>query len=476
MKEENRLYIAGSWVPASGHGRIEVISPSTGERVYSVPEATEEEIASAVAAARAVHDAGTWSSAPVSERSAALVRFADALGRDLDGLKVTLATEMGAPVSRGTEGAASVGLAKFYAAVADQLVLEEERSGAFRPSIIQHLPIGVVAAVIPWNAPIYTAVGKFAPALLAGCPVILKPAPETAYSAYVLAEAVDAADLPAGLVSVLPASRERSEYLVSHPGIDMVSFTGSTATGKRIGAIAADQLKRISLELGGKSAGVVMPEVDLAASMPAIVNGTMANCGQVCALLSRVLVPRTRRDEFVEAFTSALDELVIGDALDPATNLGPLVAERQFKKVMEYIEIGKQEGARIVRGGGRPEGLDQGYFVEPTVFVDVDNDMRIAREEIFGPVISVIDYETVDDAVRIANDSAYGLSGAVFGSDRESSLAVAKRLMAGTVTVNTSIDFDFDMPFGGFKCSGIGREFGGVDGIMHYTEPRAIGV
>lgn len=476
MERKDELYIAGAWVRAAGQERIEIINPSTEEAAFSVPEATEAEIDTAVGQARAVLDSGEWSSRPIVDRVAAVSRFAEALGARA-GLNETLAAEMGTPISRATEVQGTVGMVQFYCAVAGQVPFEEQRSGAFRPSLVQRAPVGVVAAVVPWNAPIYLAVGKVVPALLAGCPVVLKPAPETAFSAYAIAEAADAAGFPPGLFSLVPAGRERSEYLISHPGVDKSSFTGSTATGQKIASIAIQQFKRFSLELGGKSAGIIMPDADLAAALPAILNGTMTwNAGQVCALLSRVLVPRALVGDFLDAYLPEAGKIVVGDALDPKTEMGPLVAKRQQTRVLNYIEAGKQEGARIVLGGGRPAGLDKGWFIEPTVFIDVDSSMRIAREEIFGPVISVLTYDTVDEAVALANDSTYGLSGAVFGSDKDAAIAVASRLRAGTVTVNTSLDFDFNMPFGGFKCSGMGREYGGVDGILNYTEVRAIGV
>jgi len=476
IQTKDELYIGGRWASASGTGRIEMVSPSTEQPVYSVPEATEAEIDSAVRAARQVFEAGTWSALTPGERAGHLFRFAEALNDRAGTLKVTLANEMGAPVGTAREVEAAAGLTQFFSAHAEKVPFEETRPGAFRPSVIDRIPVGVVAAVVPWNSPLFLLMQKVAPALLAGCPVIIKPAPETSYSAYAVAEALDAAGLPAGVVSVLPAGRERSEYLVSHPGIDKISFTGSTATGRRLGVIAAGQFKRIGLELGGKSAGIVLPDADFGESMPAIVNGTTINSGQACSLLSRVLVPRTRRDEFIEAFSAALDRLVVGDALDPATTLGPIVSRRQYDRVLGYIDLGVQEGARIVRGGGRPAGAGRGYLIEPTVFADAGNHMRLAREEIFGPVISVIDYDSVDEAVSIANDSPYGLSGAVFGPDPDTALAVARRMRTGTVTVNTSIDFDFDAPYGGFRSSGIERELGGIEGILGFTETRAIGL
>ncbi|MEU2873825.1 aldehyde dehydrogenase [Streptomyces olivoreticuli] len=476
IQSKDELYIAGRWVSAGGTERIEMTSPSTEQLVYSVPEATEAEMDTAVRAARQVFEAGTWSARTPGERADYLFRFAEVLAGRADELKVTLANEMGAPVGTAREVEAAAGLTRFFAAHAERVRFEERRGGAFRPSAIDRLPVGVVAVVVPWNAPLFLLMQKVAPALLAGCPVIIKPAPETSYSVYALAEALDAVGLPAGLVSVLPAGSERAQCLVSHPGVDKISFTGSTATGRRLGVIAAEQFKRIGLELGGKSAGIVLPDADFGASMAAIVNGTTVNSGQACSLLSRILVPRVRRDEFIETYCGALDQLVVGDALDPATTLGPIVSRRQYERVTGYIDLGVKEGARLVRGGGRPTGADRGYLIEPTVFVEADNQMRIAREEIFGPVICVIDYDGVDQAVSIANDSPYGLSGAVFGPDPDAALAVARRMRTGTVTVNTSIDFDFDAPYGGFKSSGIGRELGGVEGILGFAETRAIGL
>ncbi|MEU3986693.1 aldehyde dehydrogenase family protein [Streptomyces sp. NPDC026672] len=473
---KQELFIAGTWIDARDHGTLTIVDPNTEEPVYTVPEATRADVDRAVAAAREVLESGSWEALGVEKRVAHLLRFADELERRAPEMTTQLAHEMGTPLSGAREVAGAIGLTRHFASVAGGVGFSERRAGAFRPSLVDRVPVGVVAAVVPWNAPVFLTVQKMVPALLAGCPVIVKPAPQTAYSAFGIAEAVAAAGLPAGTVSVLPADREVSEYLATHPGVDKVSFTGSTATGRRIMELAAGDIKRVGLELGGKSAGIVLPDADFAAVMPAVVGGTMCNSGQACTLLSRLLVPRERAEEFLTAYAAALDEIVVGPALDPASVLGPLVSRAQYEKVMGYIESGLDEGARLVRGGGRPAGQERGHFVEPTVFADVTPDMRIVREEIFGPVISVLTYDTLDEAVRIANDTPYGLSGAVFGPDTDAAVAVARRLRAGIITVNSAMDFDFDAPFGGFGASGTGRELGGADGILAFTEARTIGV
>ena len=471
LVQRDDVFVAGEWVPATSGRYIEVVNPATEELAYRVQEPARAEVDAAVAAAREALK-GEW---PVGERKAALLRFADELEKRDGAITEAVRNEMGAPVNRQSEVQAAVGLTRFLASLADRLQLEERREGAFRPSLIRRVPVGVVAAVVPWNAPLFLALQKAIPALLAGCPVILKPAPETAYDSFVLAEAFEAAGLPHGMVSILPADREIAEYLVSHPGVDKISFTGSTATGRRIAEIAGREFKRVTLELGGKSAGIVLPDADFQAITPALITGTTVNSGQACSLLSRILVPRERRDEFMAAYSAALDRVIVGDPLDDRTTLGPLVSLRQYERVLSYIELGREEGATLAYGGGRPAGSATGYFVRPTVFTGVDNAMRIAREEIFGPVICVIDYDTVDEAIDIANDSPFGLSGAVFG-DPERAVAVAMRVRAGSQTVNTAVDFDFDAPYGGFKASGTGRELGGVEGVMSFTEPLTVGV
>ncbi|MBM9504419.1 aldehyde dehydrogenase [Actinacidiphila acididurans] len=469
------VYVAGRWIPATSGRWIDIVSPSTEQLVYRVQEAGRAEIDAAVTAARRVADSGTWASVPPAERAKALLRFADAVEARGAEIATAVTNEMGAPVNRPSEVDGAVGLTRYLASVAAGLPFEEHVPGVFRPSIVRRVPVGVVAAVVPWNAPLFLALQKVVPALLAGCPVLVKPAPETAYDSFVLADAFDAAGLAEGVVSVLPADREGSEYLVAHPGVDKISFTGSTATGQRVAGIAARDVKRVTLELGGKSAAVVLPDADLAAAMPALVTGTTINSGQACSLLSRVLVPRARHEEFMAGYTEALDAVVVGDPFDPATTMGPLVSRRQYERVLSYVRLGAEEGATAAYGGTRPDGPARGYYLRPTVFTGVDNGMRIAQEEIFGPVICVIAYDTVDEAVRIANDTPFGLSGAVFGPQEEA-VAVASRVRAGSQTVNSAIDFDFAAPYGGFKSSGTGRELGGAEGILGFTEALTIGV
>jgi betaine-aldehyde dehydrogenase len=317
------------------------------------------------------------------------------------------------------------------------------------------------------------ACAKLAPALLSGSTVVFKPAPETPLDANVLAEIFTEAGLPQGVLSVVPAGREVGEHLVNHPDVDKVSFTGSTAAGRKIGAACGAHLKRFSLELGGKSAAILLDDTNLEESIPLLLPNAIMNNGEACISLTRILAPRHRYDEVTEALVDQVRAMKVGDALDPATEVGPLVAERQRDRVENYIRVGQEEGAKVAVGGGRPAGIDKGWFVEPTVFVDVDNSMRIAQEEIFGPVLSVIPYDDDADAVRIANDSEYGLCGGVFTGDNDRGLAVARQVRTGTYMVNSSIPIDFSSPFGGYKASGVGREFG-EDGLELFLEKKTI--
>ena len=303
--------------------------------------------------------------------------------------------------------------------------------------------------------------------------MVFKPAPETPLDANVLAEIFVEAGLPAGVLNVVPAGREVGAHLVNHPGVDKVSFTGSTVAGRAIGAACGQNLKRVSLELGGKSAAILLDDADLAESIPLLLPNAIMNNGEACISLTRILAPQDRYNEVTEALVEQVRAMKVGDALDPATEVGPLVAERQRDRVENYIRIGQEEGAKVAVGGGRPEGIDKGWFVEPTVFVDVDNSMRIAREEIFGPVLSVIPYTDEADAVRIANDSDYGLCGGVFTGDNDRGLAVARQVRTGTYMVNSNIPIDFSSPFGGYKASGVGREFG-EDGLELFLEKKTI--
>jgi betaine-aldehyde dehydrogenase len=340
------------------------------------------------------------------------------------------------------------------------------------PSEVRKVPIGVAAGIIPWNVPLFISMLKLAPAMIAGCTMVLKPAPEAPLDSYLLAQMLTDAGLPPGVVNIVAAGREVGEYLVTHPDIDKVSFTGSTAVGRRIGALCGERLRPVTLELGGKSAAIVMEDADLETTIAGLMPNTMMNNGQACVAQTRLLAPKSRYDEIVDAASEWVGALKVGDALDAETEVGPLVAERQRERVEGYIASGREQGARVTVGGGRPAGLDRGWFVEPTVFADATNDMRIAREEIFGPVLTIIPYDGIDDAVRIANDSDYGLSGSVWGADSDAAAGVARRMRTGTTNVNTFM-LDGCSPFGGFKSSGLGRELG-PEGLEAYLESQSI--
>jgi aldehyde dehydrogenase (NAD+) len=333
-------------------------------------------------------------------------------------------------------------------------------------------PVGVVAAITPWNAPLVLLCYKVAAALAAGCTVVSKPAPETPMDAYILAECLEAAGLPPGVFNVIPAGREVGDHLVRHPGIDKVAFTGSTAGGRKVAAAAAERFTRVSLELGGKSAAIVLDDAPVADVLASLVPFSMPITGQVCFALTRVLVPERRKAELLEAYVEAVQNVQVGDPFDPATQMGPLTMARQLDRVQGYIGKGVAEGATLVTGGGRPDDQPRGYFVEPTVFDNVESGMTIAQEEIFGPVVSFITYDGVDDAVAKANDTIYGLHGAVYSADPERGYEVARRVRSGSVTVNGMI-VDFKMPFGGFKQSGVGRE-GGIEGLDPYFELKTV--
>ncbi len=475
MKSYDRLFIGGDWVEPSSSAVFDVVSPTNEELVGRVPEAQNADIDKAVAAAREAFDHGPWPHMTPGERAVILTKAAEAIRNDLQGISELISNEMGSPVSWGmmAQVLAPTMIMDYYAGLGSTFAFDTVKDGLLGPVMVAKEPVGVVAAITPWNVPLFLAAAKLSPALLAGCTVVFKPAPETPLDANVLAEILADAGLPKGVLSVVPAGREVGDYLVNHPGVNKVSFTGSTAAGRKIGAACGANLKRFSLELGGKSAAILLDDVDLAATMPLMMPNAIMNNGEACISLTRILAPRDRYAEVTEALVESVRALKVGDALDPATEVGPLVAERQRDRVEGYIRLGEEEGAKIAIGGGRPDGLDKGWFVDPTVFVDVDNSMRIAQEEIFGPVLSVIPYDDEADAVRIANDSDYGLCGAVFTGDNDRGLNVARQVRTGTYMVNSNIPIDFSSPFGGYKASGVGREFG-EDGLELFLEKKVI--
>jgi betaine-aldehyde dehydrogenase len=360
-----------------------------------------------------------------------------------------------------------------WAELARTFPFEELRPGALGPVVVRKEPVGVSAGIIPWNVPLFIVALKLGASLAAGSPMILKPSPETPLDGYILGEIFDEIGLPKGMVSILPAGREVGEYLVRHPGVDKVTFTGSTAAGRKVGAICGEQLKRVTLELGGKSAAIILDDADLATALPTLMPSALMNNGQACVAQTRILAPRSRYSEVVDAVAEAVKATTVGDPSDPTVQVGPLVAERQRERVLGYIEKGNAEGAKLAVGGGRPKDLDKGWFVEPTLFVDVDNSMTIAQEEIFGPVLTVIPYADQAEALRIANDSDYGLSGSVWTADVERGIDVARQVRTGTYGVNSMATIDIHQPFGGFKASGLGREFG-AEGLSAFLETKTI--
>ena len=478
MLEYSSLFIDGEWRPPSGAASFEVVSASTGERIGAVPRAERADADSAVAAARrAFDDPQGWSSWEPARRGSVLRRFAEALERRGTEIARRVSMQNGMPISVSSVGEAGLPpmMLRYYAELAEATPVESTgpglRSGV---TTVRREPVGVVAAIAPWNAPQALSAFKYAPALAAGCAVVLKPSPETVLDAQLIAEAAMAAGLPPGTLSILPADRDVSAYLVGHPGVDKVAFTGSTAAGRVIAEVCGRLLRPVTLELGGKSAAVLLDDVDLAdpalaAALPA---ATVANSGQTCYLGTRVLVPAHRHDEIVDYLAAVIGSMPVGDPLDPATRLGPLVSAQQRDRVEGYIAAGRRQGGTVVTGGRRPRWAQAGWFLEPTIFTGLNNSSTLAREEIFGPVLTVIPYDDPDDAVRIANDSEYGLGGTVWTSDPERGMAVARRIRSGTLGVN-GYRIDPGAPFGGVKASGLGRELG-PQGLAEYEELKSI--
>jgi len=475
IDNSDRFFIGGEWTAPSTGATFAVVKPSTEELFEHVAEAFEPDIERAVATARAAFDKGPWPTLSPAERAKYLKAIGDILMARSKAVARDWSNEMGIvlPVAQGVS-AFSAGAYHYYASLADSFDFEKPvplQSGNF--GLLLREPVGVVAAIIPWNAPPLLVAYKVAPALLAGCTVVLKASPEAPSAAYAVAAAAHEAGLPPGVLNVLTADRAASEALVRNPAIDKVTFTGSSAAGKRIASICGERIARCTLELGGKSAAVVLDDADLDQVADAMAGNATMMTGQVCAALTRVLVTRKRHDDLVDAIAARLRGVVVGDPLMQGTQMGPLAMRRQRDRVESYIESGKAEGAQLICGGGRPAHLDRGFYIEPTVFADVSNNMTIAREEIFGPVLSVIPADDEDALVVIANDSDFGLSGGVFTPDADRAYRVARGMRTGTVGQNgESIDF-FKIAFGGFKQSGIGRE-GGVEGLMPFLETKSV--
>jgi acyl-CoA reductase-like NAD-dependent aldehyde dehydrogenase len=473
LAHPEKLFIGGAWVAPQTSAAIEIISPSDETLVGRVAEASEADVDLAVAAARRAFDDGPWPRMSGPERAAVLRRMGERLAARADDFARAWSLQVGQPYSQTAPVAPYFkAYCDYFAALADQGFEELRPPAQGGACVVVREPVGVTAAVVPWNAPMATLLLKVAPALAAGCTVIAKPSPETPLEALLLAECAAEAGLPQGVLSVLPANREVSDHLIRNRQVDKVSFTGSTAAGRHIASVCGERMARFTMELGGKSAAIVLNDAKIETVVAGVMPNLISLCGQQCAAFSRILVPHHRRAEVVEALAAAFRAVRVGHAFDAATQMGPLVAERQRERVCGYIAKGAQEGARLVTGGGRPADLPKGWFVEPTLFDNAANDMTIAREEIFGPVGVVIGYGDEEEAIAIANDSDYGLSGGVFTEDLERAYAVGRRIRTGNFAQNGRV-IDFTLPYGGFKLSGVGRE-GGIEGLHGFTEIKTI--
>ncbi len=465
-----QVFIGGAFRPSDQ--AEPVIEAATGQPLGDGAVASTAEVDDAVAAARTALPG--WRATPPAERAALLKAMAAALKARSKQTSELVTRENGMPtsLSRGANGAFPALLLNYYADMIATMAEEEVRPSAIGHTIVRREPVGVVAAITPWNYPQALAAFKLAPALAAGCPVVLKPSPETALDALVFGEAAAEAGLPPGVLNVVAGGAAAGAQLVSHPGVDKVSFTGSTVAGRLIGEACGRLLRPVTLELGGKSAAIILDDADLDVTMAGLRTQSFANNGQTCYLNSRILAPRSRYDEVVEAMAALAGGLVVGDPLDPATEIGPVVSERQRDRILGYIEAGTAEGAKLVAGGSIPKDQPRGWFVEPTVFADVENSDRIAREEIFGPVLAVIPYDDDADAIALANDSDYGLGGTVWSTDTDRATAVARAVETGTIGVN-AYNLDIAAPFGGVKASGLGRELG-PEGLDAYLVTKSI--
>lgn len=469
----NDHFIDGEWRPSVGTDRITVVNPATGEAWGSVPVAAPEDLEAAMAAARRAFDAGPWPRMTPTARAEALRRFADEVEARAEGLSRTNTRENGSPVAE-TAGAAAnaAGILRYFASLAPHLEAEDVRpfpNGAGE-SVVRRDPVGVCALIAPWNFPINLVVIKLAPALLAGNCVVIKPASPTPLSIRHIVEAAHAAGIPAGVINLVTGNGRTGDAMVRHPAVDKVAFTGSTEVGRKIAAACGELLRPVTLELGGKSAAILLDDVDLEAFSRVFVRSCMRNSGQTCYISTRILAPRSRYDEIVETITRVVADAPQGDPLDPATVFGPVAHRGQYESVLEHLASARAEGARFTTGGDPLPG--PGLFIAPTVLADVTPEMRVAREEIFGPVVTIQPYDTVDEAVEIANSTPFGLGGIVFSADEERAFAIAERVDSGSVGVNFFAS-NHAAPFGGRHDSGLGVEYG-VEGLEQYVSFKSI--
>jgi acyl-CoA reductase-like NAD-dependent aldehyde dehydrogenase len=474
IKFPDRLFIGGEWVQPSTSDLIDVIQPATEEVYLQVAEAKDADVARAVAAARTAFDEGPWPFFTPAERAAYLRALADGMRARMPQIAHSWSSEMG--ILHGdaeVRGPRIPAIYDFYASLADSFDwVERHQPAGGGYGWLAREPVGVVGAIVPWNAAIVALSFKLAPALMAGCSIVLKSSPESPSAGYLLAEIAEDIGLPAGVVNIVTAHRSASEALVTNPGVDKISFTGSTVAGKRIAALCADRVARVNLELGGKSAALVLDDYDVEKVAVSLADSTMELTGQVCSALTRVIVSKHRHDELVEALVAEFAKVRVGDPFDATSDMGPVAAQRQRDTIERLIGQGIEEGATLATGGHRPVGLDKGWFIEPTILAGVDNHSTIARNEVFGPVLTVIAAQDEQDQIRVANDSPYGLNSAVFTDDDDKAWRFARRIRSGTVGQNAHRN-SHAFSFGGFKQSGIGRE-GGREGLLPYLEAKAI--
>ena len=457
----SRFFIGGTWVKPSSARVFTLVNPSTEEIIGTVPEGRKTDIDRAVAAARMAFDGGGWRDLPVSERTMALKRFSEALQRRKPELTHAVSRQNGMPswLSSLFEGDVALSLLDYYADLAEHQQMRETRPSQLgKETLVDRIPVGVIAAIVPWNFPVCLAMTKIAPALSAGCTIVIKPSPGTVLDSYILAEAALEVELPEGVINWVAADRKVGAYLVSHPDVDKVVFTGSTAAGRMVARECGQLLRPVTLELGGKSAAIILEDAHLDQLAHNLPMASFLNNGQTCFASTRILAPRSRYAEIIDAVASVASQLRVGDALDAETQIGPMASCAHRDRVEQYIAKGCGE-ARLVTGGGRPKNMSHGWFVEPTVFADVDNRSVIAQEEIFGPVLAIIPYDDEAEAIRISNDSAFGLAGTVWSRDEERALEVASRIQTGTMGINGYAPA-VGSPFGGVKASGLGRELG----------------
>ena len=470
MHTREHLYIDGSWVDSTGEGSIEVINPANEETIGSVPVGSAADVEAAVAAAKAAFP--DWSKTSVEDRIGYLNMLSQAIKGRTEELTELITSEVGTPINycRGAMVGTPRVVSRSYAKILENFDWEEE----VRNSLIVKEPIGVVGMITPWNYPLHQIIGKVAPAIAAGCTMVVKPSKEAPLNSFILADIIHEIGLPAGVFNLVSGhGREIGEVLSSHPDVDMVSFTGSTGAGVRVSELAAPSVKRVTLELGGKSANIILEDAEIAKAASASIHACFGNSGQECSALTRLLVPESKKQEIVDVISAKMEKYSVGDPMDESKRCGPMVSRKQQESVSSYIAAGIEEGATLVVGGlGMPEGLDKGYFVQPTVFADVTPEMAIFREEIFGPVLSITTYSTEEEAIELANDSEYGLSGGVWSGDEDRAMRVAREMRTGQVSINGG-PFNISAPFGGYKLSGNGRELG-VQGLEEFLEIKAI--